>query len=109
MTWLILGAAVSSLIVSLFSTAVVRRMAPRWGLIDRPGHRKVHTTPTPMGGGLAVFAGIVVPLACGYLLLLWWPKDVALPAIVAPHVAGILQQAPKLWILLGGAFVLVVL
>ncbi|HVX11337.1 MAG TPA: MraY family glycosyltransferase [Pirellulales bacterium] len=109
MTWLILGAAVSSLLVSLFSAAVVRRMAPRWGLIDRPGHRKVHTTPTPMGGGLAVFAGIVLPLACGYFLLLWWPKDVALPAIVAPHVAGILEQAPKLWILLGGASLLVVL
>lgn len=108
MTWLILGAAIPSLIVSLIAAYVVRRFAPRWGLIDRPGHRKVHTTPTPLGGGLAVFSGIALPLACGYLLL-WFAPANALPPIVAQHASGILDRAPKLWFLLGGGLVLVIL
>lgn len=28
--------------------------APKWGLIDHPGHRKVHRDPTPLVGGLAM-------------------------------------------------------
>ena len=34
---------------------LVRRYGPRLGLVDRPGHRKVHTTPMPTSGGLAYF------------------------------------------------------
>lgn len=107
MTWLILAASIPSLIVSLAVAYLVRRLAPRWELVDRPGYRKVHTTPTPLGGGLAVFAGIVLPLACVYLLLLLAPGY--LPADVVRHVPGLLAQAPKLWFLLGGGLVLVVL
>jgi UDP-GlcNAc:undecaprenyl-phosphate GlcNAc-1-phosphate transferase len=108
-TWLILAAAIPSLVVSLIVAYLVRRLAPRWGLVDRPGHRKVHTTPTPLGGGLAVFAGIVLPLACGHLLLLFAPGLMALAQNVAPQVPGMLSQAPKLWFLLGGGLVLVAL
>lgn len=108
MNWWIIAAALPSLIVSLVAAYFVRLWAPRWNLVDRPGHRKVHTTPTPLGGGLAVFAGIVLPLACGHLLLLE-PNRWQLPALVAVQVPGLLSQAPKLWFLLGGGFVLVVL
>jgi UDP-GlcNAc:undecaprenyl-phosphate/decaprenyl-phosphate GlcNAc-1-phosphate transferase len=31
-------------------------------LVDDPGHRKIHTTPTPLAGGLAVLTGVIVPL-----------------------------------------------
>ena len=41
---------------SLVLTAVVRRFAPRYGLIDKPdGHRKLHKRAIAVGGGLAVF------------------------------------------------------
>ena len=35
------------------------------GLVDRPGQRKIHAAPMPTGGGLAIWLGIVVPLAVG--------------------------------------------
>ena len=35
-------------------TRALMRSAPRWGLIDHPGHRKVHDHPTPLVGGLAI-------------------------------------------------------
>lgn len=42
-------------------TPVVRWLAPALGLIDLPGHRKVHVQPTPRGGGIAIFCGWMIP------------------------------------------------
>jgi UDP-GlcNAc:undecaprenyl-phosphate GlcNAc-1-phosphate transferase len=115
--WLLLGAMLPSLLVSWAVAHLVRRLAPRLGLVDRPGLRKVHTAPVALGGGLAIWAGIVLPLAAGHLALVTlvegetdrpslagrWP----LPPIAAEHVPGLLQQAPKLWFLLAAGTVLV--
>lgn len=46
---------------SVLSTPIIRSLAPRLGLIDLPGHRKVHVTPTPRGGGIAIFLGLLLP------------------------------------------------
>ena len=32
-----------------------RSLGPKLGLIDRPGERRIHTTPVPQAGGLAVW------------------------------------------------------
>jgi UDP-GlcNAc:undecaprenyl-phosphate GlcNAc-1-phosphate transferase len=37
----------------------------RRGLVDDPGHRKIHATPIPLAGGLSVFAGMLIPLLLG--------------------------------------------
>ncbi|MBI3970105.1 MAG: undecaprenyl/decaprenyl-phosphate alpha-N-acetylglucosaminyl 1-phosphate transferase [Chloroflexi bacterium] len=42
---------------SLFGTPVVRRFANRWGVLDQPSQRKVHVRPTPLLGGVAIYAG----------------------------------------------------
>ncbi|HEX7894321.1 MAG TPA: hypothetical protein VF447_09040, partial [Terriglobales bacterium] len=55
----IAGSLLPSFIVALLATYVVRASAARWGLIDLPGERKVHVTPTPRGGGLAIWLGVV--------------------------------------------------
>jgi UDP-GlcNAc:undecaprenyl-phosphate GlcNAc-1-phosphate transferase len=80
MSRLVLAAALPSFIVAWLTGFLVRRWAPRWGLIDRPGHRKVHTQPTPLGGGLAIWLGVVVPLAVG---------SVALLVSSGPHSSGV--------------------
>src|SRR5262249_42318334 len=46
--------------VSWLLTAVLIRVAPRLGLVDHPGARKVHTKPTPRGGGLAIYAAVAL-------------------------------------------------
>ncbi|MFO0975642.1 MAG: MraY family glycosyltransferase [Planctomycetaceae bacterium] len=58
----------SAAVVSLGVTPIVRRLAPALGLIDLPGHRKVHVTPTPRGGGIGIFLGVLLP-ALGLLVL----------------------------------------
>ena len=37
------------------------RWAPRLGLTDQPGHRKVHAVAVPRVGGIAMAAGILIP------------------------------------------------
>ena len=53
---------VLAFLLSLAGTALARRIATRLGLIDAPGHRKVHTTPTPRNGGIGIFWGFALPL-----------------------------------------------
>ena len=62
MNWLVAGAVVPGLLVSWAVACVMRRVAPAIGLVDRPGLRKVHVETKPYGGGVAIWAGIVVPL-----------------------------------------------
>ncbi|MEZ6124665.1 MAG: MraY family glycosyltransferase [Planctomycetaceae bacterium] len=59
----VFGPFLVAFFVAFLLTPVIRRLAPILGLVDHPGHRKVHVQPTPMGGGIAVFAGLVVPAA----------------------------------------------
>ncbi len=53
-------------IVALSITAVLIPLLERWapivGLTDRPGPRKVHATPVPRVGGIAMACGMLAPL-----------------------------------------------
>jgi UDP-GlcNAc:undecaprenyl-phosphate GlcNAc-1-phosphate transferase len=120
-TWLILGALLPSMLITWAAAWPIRRFGAVTGLVDRPGHRKVHTVPTPTSGGLAIWLGIVGSFALGQIALeLIWaggqyqPETAALcgvrlPEILAPHVPGLVQQSGKLWMLLAGGTVLMLL
>src|ERR1043166_5641485 len=55
---------VASLASSLFLTPVVRRIAERRGWLDVPADaRRVHSSPVPRLGGVAVFASFAAALA----------------------------------------------
>ncbi len=91
---------VVALSLSLALTALVRELAPRIGLTDQPdGHRKLHTAPTPLGGGLAVFLTFAVVMA-GLALVpnpfqeRLWSNWHILSAIL---LAGALMVAVGLW------------
>lgn len=68
----VLGCLLASFWVAYLGTFLMRWLAPRWGLMDIPAQRKVHLTPKPLGGGLAIWAGVVIPLgvvfACATLV-----------------------------------------
>ena len=103
--WLVLGSLVPSMLVCWTAAWLVRRFGPRLGLIDRPGPRKIHAVAMPSGGGLAIWLGIVVPLALGQIVLC----AVAVPEPFAAHVPGIWHQSGRLWIMLAGGTVLMTL
>ena len=111
--WFVAAAIVPSLVTALATAYLVRRWAPRWGLIDRPAARKVHVEPTPLGGGLAIWAAVLLPFAAGQVLLWLVVSGIIgrqwLPDQAQLHLGGLLQQSPRLWILLAAATVLMVL
>lgn len=113
MSALVAVAILPSLIVSYLAGRVVRQRAPAWGLVDRPGRRKRHAAPMPVGGGLAIWLGVVMTFAAGHAVLLligggWLPTE-ALPAALRLHLAGLDHQAPRLWLLLGVATAMMLL
>jgi UDP-GlcNAc:undecaprenyl-phosphate GlcNAc-1-phosphate transferase len=58
-----------SFVLSLVLTALVRRAALRWGVLDQPGERKMHGAPVPLLGGVAIVLTFYVVIL-GHLLLL---------------------------------------
>ncbi len=55
-----LGYPVLALLLSLLLTALCIKYLPRFGLVDMPGERRIHRTPKPRGGGLAIIASFFV-------------------------------------------------
>lgn len=110
---LLVVSLVPSFIISWLAVSLVRRMSVRWGLMDRPGQRKVHTVPIPLGGGLGIWAGVVVTLALGTMGALFANNNAVLveylPRIVVPHLDGMLSKVVEIWAIVGCASVLVLL
>ena len=47
-------------LLSISLTPLTAWFARRWGIMDKPGGRKIHKVPTPLLGGLAVYAAYAV-------------------------------------------------
>ena len=62
--------------LSLLIIPIVWRFAPRWGLVDLPDSRKVHSIPVPRVGGWGITLGALVPL------IVWGELDGALVGYV---------------------------
>ena len=70
---LYLAAFALATLASLLSLPLWRAACHRWGLVDDPGHRKIHHTPVPLAGGFAVLTGLLTPLlGCVLALYFKW-------------------------------------
>jgi len=82
----------TAFLISLLFTPLFRGVAMRYGVLDHPTARKVHLTPTPLLGGLAIYAAVV-------FTILFFLRDVA-------------SRDPEAWYeilaMIGGCTVLVV-
>jgi UDP-GlcNAc:undecaprenyl-phosphate GlcNAc-1-phosphate transferase len=67
---LYLTAFVAAFLASLAALPLWRRWCVRTGHVDDPGHRKIHSEPVPLAGGLAVITGLIVPTVVA-LLVIW--------------------------------------
>lgn len=61
---------VVSFVVALLSTGIVRTLAVRFGVVDDPGksERKIHKTPIPLAGGVAVYVAFALSTLAVLLL-----------------------------------------
>ncbi|MEK9149947.1 MAG: MraY family glycosyltransferase [Candidatus Desantisbacteria bacterium] len=51
---LYLSIFLASLVCALITTPIIRRLALKWGVVDRPSARKIHIEPIPLFGGLSI-------------------------------------------------------
>ncbi len=58
-------ALLGAFLAAFLTMPLWRSWCSRVGLVDEPGLRKIHATPVPLAGGLAVLTGLIVPLAGG--------------------------------------------
>lgn len=89
----------------LFCVATVpfwRWWATRMGMVDDPGHRKIHSTPTPLAGGWAVLAAMAVVLGIG-VAAAWigWVGGESAKELLR---YGVGKRGGQLAVILGGAF-----
>jgi UDP-GlcNAc:undecaprenyl-phosphate GlcNAc-1-phosphate transferase len=64
-------------------TPVVRRLAIRYGVIDEPSDRKVHPTPRPTMGGVAMYVGMLAGLGLSRFLPFFSEMNKGEPAPLA--------------------------
>ena len=108
-TFLLIGLGLlgASFGVGVGLCAATRQVAPRFGLVDRPGGRKAHRAPTPLGGGVAIWLTMTLILAVGALVLAG--GGAALPTDLARHAAGLQARGGELGLIFGLATIVMVM
>ena len=87
----VLALGVVSFVISIVATALMIRIAPRFGLVDKPGGRKIHDNPKPLGGGVAIFLAFAAPMLGGIATV----RSASPPSWIDPaYWAGAIQQMP---------------
>jgi UDP-GlcNAc:undecaprenyl-phosphate GlcNAc-1-phosphate transferase len=101
-----IGVLIVAFAIALSLVPVTRWLAHHFGVLDAPGERKIHETPTPRLGGVAVYTAFTVVVLAGFFGV---PVLARIPWVEV-HLAAplaMLQEAyrveSKLLALLGGA------
>ncbi|MDO5582013.1 MAG: MraY family glycosyltransferase [Planctomycetia bacterium] len=117
-------------IISALCSLVIRKTGSFFGLIDKPGYRKIHDKPMPTGGGLGIWFAVLLPFLLFTILVYSIQNSIqnysfsspapwifrflgalsfTLPENIGIHLGGFLYQSTRLWQLLGLGSVLVLL
>ena len=64
-----LAAFATPLLLTWIGLPLWARGCVRFGLVDDPGHRKIHDRPIPLAGGLSISAAMILTLLAGFLVL----------------------------------------
>ncbi len=101
-----------SLILSLAFTPLIRKVAIRFSLLDRPQERKLHLKDKPLLGGVAIYLAftLTILINVAVVALLRQKPELMnlLPEAIGERLAGVaITHQRLLAILLGGTFILV--
>jgi UDP-GlcNAc:undecaprenyl-phosphate GlcNAc-1-phosphate transferase len=97
MTLAILSLCAVSFAIAWVGTYAVRRAAIWIGFVDKPGHRKIHSRPVALGGGVAIFLGFALPMAAALAYAWVGPGGTGEGAdarLIHDLVGGVRRQTP---------------
>ncbi|HEX8323844.1 MAG TPA: MraY family glycosyltransferase [Tepidisphaeraceae bacterium] len=112
---MLLAGGCFSFVLSLALTRGMIWLAPRIGFVDKPGHRKIHANPKPLGGGVAIFWSFAITLIIGAAVFFklqqtsvfqLWNGDPSTEEwkVGSPLTRGLMQQMPLGLAMLAMAF-----
>ena len=101
-----IAAFAGAFVTALLALPGWRRWCLRANLVDDPGHRKIHSAPVPLAGGLAVLTGILLPLGAGAVLL---KLELVKVATATAVIHGLDRRALELAVLALGAVAITLL
>lgn len=84
----------STFIITSVSLFALKPLASKVGLIDLPGGRKIHSTPTPLIGGLGIYLGTLCMSLLSPIVLAQYGPMLAISALVL--LIGIFDDAREL-------------
>jgi UDP-GlcNAc:undecaprenyl-phosphate/decaprenyl-phosphate GlcNAc-1-phosphate transferase len=94
------AACLSAALATAASVPCWRRWCLKKGVMDDPGHRKIHTSPIPLAGGMAVMTGLLVPLLAGAVVAFASSRS----SVAGLFEHGLNVRAVQLLSLTAGAF-----
>jgi UDP-GlcNAc:undecaprenyl-phosphate GlcNAc-1-phosphate transferase len=99
----ILGLLAASFVITWLATSIVKPVALKIGFVDRPGGRKIHDNAKPLGGGVAIFLGVALPMLGGIVFVHFGSRP---SSVLQAYWDGARQQSSLALILLGAALLL---
>jgi UDP-GlcNAc:undecaprenyl-phosphate GlcNAc-1-phosphate transferase len=101
-----------SFLITVILISIIKKVSLAIDFVDLPGERKVHRYPIPLGGGVAIFLGIIITFASAlfsaYFLKISKPLSF-LPPDIYDYLPGVFQMIPRLSVIFIGASVIFVL
>jgi UDP-GlcNAc:undecaprenyl-phosphate GlcNAc-1-phosphate transferase len=97
-------------LVALAGSLVFARYGRNWGLVDKPGGRKDHAQPIPIGGGLAIYLALISGcLTAGLFPAMTAMIFAASIIVIAGFADDLLDVSPKVKFLAQAAAALVMI
>src|SRR5881394_3105240 len=83
----------TSFAICFVLTLIIKRIAPRFGFVDKPGGRKIHANPKPLGGGVAIYWGIALPMLAMLAVLDLAGENLVLRYQDQPYIVALITGA----------------
>lgn len=90
-------------ILALLAVPMARRLGMRFGLVDRPGGRKIHQVPVVRCGGLGIYLAFSLTLGLNLLAIRLGIAQRIVPETLQPFLPNVAFVTDKLGALFAGA------
>jgi UDP-GlcNAc:undecaprenyl-phosphate/decaprenyl-phosphate GlcNAc-1-phosphate transferase len=89
----ILALGVASFVISWLLTALMIRVAPQVGFVDKPGLHKTHASIKPLGGGVALYWAMAIPMLVALIAVNYFDPALIHRFIAHPDLVDLIAGA----------------